>query len=101
MAFQTIVRQWKAKEPKVPVTFIADKERNEENPADPDYQVAKKEYEESRTLALFDAAILLCTQVESIPEGVDTPEDEGWLEDLTILGISPGSNITPPLRIPI
>jgi hypothetical protein len=91
MAFQAVVKQWDRLAPKAPVTYIEAKERNEENPSDPDYIQVKRDYEERRNAALFDAAILFCTEIESVPEGINKPEDNDWLEDLKILGIAPGA----------
>lgn len=91
MAFQAVVKQWDKAAPKAPVTYIESKDRNEENPSDPDYIQAKRDYEERRNTALFDAAILFCTEIESVPEGINKPEDDDWLEDLKILGIAPGA----------
>ena len=90
MTFQAVARQWEARAPKVPTVFIEAKGRTEENPSDPDYLKAKEKHEENRNIALFDAAILLCTEIDTLPEGMESPENEGWLEDLKILGIAPG-----------
>lgn len=88
-AFQDVVKKWRGKEPQVPVVYIESKGKEEPNPADPDYIEQKKRYEQDMSLALIDAAILLCTEIVSIPEGVEKPEDSGWLENLEILGIAP------------
>lgn len=89
LAFQTIVGNLKQNEPKVPVCENPNKGRREENPNDPDYLKAKSEYDNKANLALMDAAIILCTEIKSIPEGFEKPEDKDWFEILSIIGITP------------
>ncbi len=91
MAFQAVARQWEMKAPKVPVVLIEAKGRKEENPSDPDYVKALKKFEEDKGLGLFDAAILLCTEVVSIPENMEASDKEDWLENLKLIGICPGN----------
>jgi len=88
LAFQTIVSNLKQNEPKVPIWENPDKGRKEENPNDPDYIKAITEYNNKTNLALLDAAIVLCTEIKSIPEGFEKPEDQTWFEDLVIIGIT-------------
>jgi hypothetical protein len=88
MAFQTLVKNLKANEPKIPRYMNDKKGRMEDNPNDPEYAKALAEYQTQSDLALLDAAILLCTDLESIPDGVDKPEDIGWSENLWLAGIN-------------
>ena len=53
----------KFKEPKVPVFINPDKEREEENPNDPDYIAAKEKYDAEVGMALFDTTIVTGKQV--------------------------------------
>jgi flagella basal body P-ring formation protein FlgA len=64
------------------------KGRMEDNPNDPEYAKALAEYQTQSNLALLDAAILLCTDIESIPEGIDKPEDSNWSDNLWLAGIN-------------
>ncbi len=91
MAFRAVVKAWDARAPKVPTLFIEDKGRREENPNDPDYLKAVEKFQEDKGIALFDAAILLCTEVRFVPENIETYEGGEWLENLKLIGISPGN----------
>ncbi|MDD5702382.1 MAG: hypothetical protein PHU23_10085, partial [Dehalococcoidales bacterium] len=90
VVFRAVVQQWAERAPKAPVILSMEKDREEENPADPAYLEAKARHEEGCNMALMDAAILLCTAVENVPDDVNRPEDTDWLEDLEIMGIAPG-----------
>ena len=73
--------------PKVPTVFIPDKERDEENPNDPAYIDALLEYTQDTADAANNAVILAGTEIESVPEGLFWPQDDGWLEVLEFLGV--------------
>jgi hypothetical protein len=88
MAFQTLVKNLKINEPKVPRYMNDKKGREEDNPNDPEYAKALAEYQTQSNMALLDAAILLCTDIESIPEGIDKPEDSNWSDNLWLAGIN-------------
>lgn len=88
LAFQTIVSNLKQEEPKVPVLDNPNKGRKEENPNDPNYLEEVKQYNSKTNLALLDAAIVLCTEIKSIPEGFEKPDGVNWFEDLSIIGIT-------------
>jgi hypothetical protein len=88
LAFQTIVANLKKNEPKVPILENKNKGRKEENPNDPDYLKAITEYDNKTNLALLDAAIILCTEIDSLPEGFEKPEDPAWFENMAVAGIS-------------
>ena len=74
--------------PPVPVVWIADKEREEENPHHPDYIEAMAVYERDVSEATSNVAIALGTECESVPEGYYSPDDDGWIADLEDAGIA-------------
>lgn len=67
--------------PEVPTTFVESKGREEENPNDPDYQKAVAATEEAQALASQRVAMVLGTELIDVPEGMQRPEDDGWIED--------------------
>ncbi len=73
--------------PKVPVVYIEDKDREEENPNDPDYLAAMEEYQGVAGLAAMQLFMTLGLKLESVPEGIDRPEDSGWFEALEAAGV--------------
>ena len=66
--------------PKVPVVYIEEKEREEENPNDPRYIEAVEEVNRKRADAIFDA---LCTFGVELVDGL--PEDGLWIKKLKLL----------------
>jgi hypothetical protein len=73
--------------PRVPIVFIEEKGREEENPDDPGYRDALVEYRIATGMAAMKALLVLGTQVESLPDGLSGPEDDGWLEELQDAGL--------------
>ncbi len=73
------------REPKVPKVFIESKGREEENPADPAYLEALRQYEQERADIIEDMIIALGTRVVSA-NGVPKAEDEEWAETFDTLG---------------
>ena len=86
---QAVIRRVAAKieRPAVPVVHIEDKDRDEPNPDDPDYKEAVVQWVTDQALAAFKAVLLLGTEIEIVPEGMDRPEDIGWTAVLLHLGI--------------
>lgn len=82
-----IGKRERAKEPKVPVMFIEAKEREEENPHDPDYLAAYEEWEVDATNAIMGALIGLATCIVSVPKGFDKPAQKGWQETMEAIGV--------------
>jgi len=78
----SLVEEMKAaiKMPPVPVVWIEEKEREEENPNDPRYVEAVEEVQRRRAEAIFDA---LCIFGVELVDGL--PEDAGWLKKLRFL----------------
>lgn len=78
--------------PTVPVVYMPDKEREEENPSDPEYLRALQEQRITSALAIGDAAQVLGLEVVSIPEGFPGPGSPEWLEERDLLGLSSGDS---------
>jgi hypothetical protein len=74
-------------EPKPPTIFIQEKGRSEENPSDPEYLLARSEYTNKMGSLGADILIMSGVTVDSVPDDLEKPEDEGWAEIVTdILG---------------
>lgn len=73
------------KPPKIPSVYIEEKGRIDENPSDPDYIVARREYEYKLAMAAVGIALGWGTEVLEYPNGVDKPQDTDWSDDLTQL----------------
>lgn len=70
------------KRPVPPKVYIEDKETHEENLNDPDYVRALMIYQETVSEAANAVLLVRGTEAEHIPEGVDKPESDAWIEDL-------------------
>jgi hypothetical protein len=86
MLVAEIARQHEAKRPKVPVVWIGNKGRSEENPNDPDFIDALRAWETSGVLSLYDAYLLAGTRIVSVPAGMATMDDPTWLDQMGALG---------------
>lgn len=86
--YVAVLRKFPA--PTVPRVYVADKEREEENPNDPAYLAAVRQREIDSAFAVTDAALLLGLEVVSVPEGFPGPDDPAWLEERELLGLSSG-----------
>lgn len=75
--------------PTIPVVNIEEKGREEENPADPDYQAALVKWGNDQALAAADVALLMGTECLSVPPDMFGPEEDGWLSYLKIVGVDP------------
>lgn len=69
-------------DPEVPMVHIESKGRDEPNPDDPAFIAALAEARERRSQAASIAALLVGTEVKSIPPGIPGPDDDSWVEDL-------------------
>jgi len=69
-------------EPKVPIYFNPDKEREEENPADPDYIKAVEDHTNTVINAMLDVGIARGTELVSVPKGISKPSDKDWQEEV-------------------
>lgn len=73
--------------PKVPVTYIPEKNREEENPMHPDYIEAVEDAQFKRGMVSVAVYLSLGTTLDKLPNGVQSPTDTEWAEELTELGI--------------
>lgn len=80
--------------PKPPLVEINGEQ--EENPADPDYLQSIDEYDERRMACVIDVLRAKGTRVKTVPEGMQRPEDDGWIEDARIFGVEP--DVSSPTR---
>lgn len=73
----------KIKDVEVPVTYIEDKGREEENPNDPKYKAAQADVDAMRTIIVINATLAFGTQVEgTLPAGVEHWSSDEWLTDV-------------------
>lgn len=72
--------------PRPPRHFIPVMGREMENPDDPDYIEAVKQWKVENSDALARAMILLGTQLHSLPEGFPGPDDPSWTNEYGLLG---------------
>lgn len=68
--------------PQVPRVMIPEKEREEENPDDPAYRAALQQWGIDSTSAGFRVALILGTEVVSVPDDLPGVDDDRWLDDL-------------------
>lgn len=73
--------------PKPPVVKNEEKGREEIWEGDPTYQQAIEEWEEKIGDVGTNVMLMLGTSVDFIPDDVEKPEDEGWLESILATGI--------------
>lgn len=76
------------KRPEPPVVYLEKFGREEVNFDDPDYLEKVSRWETVSAGRIADALILLGTEIESVPEGVDWPADSGWIEIVETLGFN-------------
>lgn len=79
------------KKPEIPVQYIEEKGRSEENPAHPDYIAALEQYDNDRAALVINAYLWFGTKLASVPVGMAMP-DEDWAAEFAFLGIEPASN---------
>lgn len=70
----------RVKDPPVPMVYVAEKEREEENPSDPAYLRAMGEAARLRGIAVMDAMVMFGVE---LLDGV--PEDDGWIKKLQFM----------------
>jgi len=80
------------KRPTPPVVMIKDIGRSEENPNDPVYVKAVKDWEMDITMGVVNLIIVLGTGVVFVPDTVDALESEDWLDKLEVSGVDVGTS---------
>ena len=73
--------------PQVPTVWLEKKQREEQNPNDPDYQLAIEMYAVEVANAATDVTILRGSQVKYIPDHVMGPDDDDWKAEMQLLGM--------------
>lgn len=74
-------------DPDAPHVWDSEKERSIPNPNDPEYIKALDKNRMQRGTAMIDVLIGLGTEIVHIPEGMQTPDDEEWVENLSFVSI--------------
>jgi hypothetical protein len=77
------------KQPPIPTVWIESRQRDEENPDDPEYLAALEGLHTVRLLADQKARLALGTELISIPEGIEGPDGDGWIDGLRAVGVEP------------
>jgi hypothetical protein len=77
----------KVMDPKVPVVWIEDKQRNEPNPNDPDYKEELNRAAWTRSIAIVNTCLVLGTSLLSKPEHIESLESDEWIEQLKFIGL--------------
>jgi hypothetical protein len=75
-------------DPKVPVVWIEDKQRNEPNPNDPDYREELSRAAWVRSTTIVNTCLVLGTKLLHQPEELDALDSQEWLEQLDFIGIA-------------
>lgn len=72
----------KAEKPKVPIVRIESRDREEENPNDPDYLEALNKYYSDVLQRVYKTMMMLGTECYKVPAEYYKPEDKEWIEYL-------------------
>jgi hypothetical protein len=81
-----VINEWNDRKPKIPVYLNPEKGREEENPADPNYQKALDDWNIAVAMELNNALILMGTEVIEVPEGFPSHEDREWTSKMQAMG---------------
>lgn len=73
--------------PKPPIKWSADKDRDEEDPYDPDYLDAIQQRQRTIRNRCKDAMLYFGTEIVSVPDGFSGPEDTRWRGELSYFGV--------------
>ncbi len=91
MVVQSAFKEAKKNEPKPPTVYIKDKDRNEENPSDPDYVAALKQWRYEAGMRGLRALIPTGTTLETVPNGIPGPDHEDYADLMASMQIDPGA----------
>ena len=86
------------KRPIVPKADLG-KGRVEDNPGDPEYVAAMEEYGQLAFDAGANVMLALGTEVLHVPDGLEPPESDGWVEQLTAAGFEVDLSTAPARRL--
>ena len=87
MVLQEIQKQAQSGKPKVPKVWIEDKGREEENPNDPDYLDAMKDWLGQAGLKGIEVSLIFGTKIKSLPGNIPVLESNEWQDDLKYMGL--------------
>ena len=73
--------------PPVPIIMIEDKQREEENPNDPNYIQALNQYNEELATLTSDVYLANGVKIKSVPDDYLPLDDDEWIEPLEFSGI--------------
>lgn len=74
-------------EPKVPVSYNEDKERDEDNPLDPDYVADHNRWAAGKGIRLLRTLVAAATTLEHKPDGIMAPESQDFAEFMELMEI--------------
>lgn len=83
------------KRPQVPTVDVGGG-ATEENPDDPDYQAAIEAFHNKRMEVITEVLKVAGTRVASVPEGIEGPDGDEWLEQARAIGLEP--DVSSPLK---
>lgn len=70
------------KSPDIPKVYIAEDDRWEENPNDPNYLKEMTEIILAQNLAINDMAMAMGTEIISVPDGYYLPDEDAWIDQV-------------------
>lgn len=73
--------------PKIPIWHNPEKGREEENPADPEYEAEMLAYQGAAGTAIMNSLLLFGVDITHVPEELPQIEDDEWVEALLYLGL--------------
>lgn len=77
----------KFKDPPIPKEWDEERQVWDENPWKKEYLDAKEEVASQRGMATIDAILAFGTEIVSIPDDVEKPEDTNWVEEMQVVGV--------------
>jgi len=85
-----VMRQFER--PRIPRVYIESIGREEDNPDDPDYLSRVETWERESSLAVLDTMFVAGTELVSVPDGMEGPDGNDWVEMLDASGIQMSDN---------
>ena len=91
MVVESSFREAQKKKPKPPRTYIEAKGREEENPSDPDYLAALKQWKLDVGMRGLRALIPSGTTLESFPDDLPGPDGKDYVDLMASMTLDPGA----------
>ena len=91
MVVESSFREAQKKKPKPPRTYIEAKGREEENPSDPVYVAATKQWKLETGMRGLRALIPSGTALETVPEDLPGPDDADYVDLMASMTLDPGA----------